>query len=539
MSSHTQLGLLLAILGLVVLFVRLGTKFKVLLSSGLIVAGAVLLLPGRHRPDGFVEAANSEISKSPPKALMLYCAAGIREPVEKARKDYEKQYGIEIQIQYGGSGTLFNSLTVAQKGDLFLCADANLMAKAHVNGVVAEIFPLAKQRPVIVTAHGNPHQISNLSDVTRTGLKWCFANPDAAAVGTVTKRVLQKMGIWEQASSQAAVFKPTVNDIANDVKLGSVDAGIVWNTTASAYPELEVVHVPELESQAEEIKLGVLKFSPQPERALHFARYLAAADRGLLHFKQLGFEISDGDQWSENPELIIYSGALNRLPLESVITEFEQREGVQIKSIYNGCGILNAQMKIHLGKNSFPDLFFACDSAYLEPVQEWFLPGIVVSETDIVLLVEKGNPKSIHGIQDLTKEGLKLGIGNSEQCTLGLLTKRFLTAADGLYDKIRPNVRSEQPTADVLVNQMLTNSLDAVIVYRVNAEQVKDKLDMLPIPEKGAVAVQPITISKVSDKKQMARRLIQLLLSPASQARFEALNFRWRAGEFPSESNAK
>ena len=526
MSTHTLLGLALSLLGLAVLFVRLSTRYKVILGSVLLIAGAILLLPGRHQ----VEAITAGDSKSSTKSLMLYCAAGIRDPIEKARKDYEKEYGVEIQVQYGGSGALLNNLKVAQKGDLYLSADANLMAKARAEGLVAEILPLAKQHPVIVTAHGNPRQITSLNDVTRDGLKWCYANPDAAAVGTVTKRVLQKMDLWEKASKQATVFKPTVNDVASDVKLGSVDAGIVWSTTAIAYPELAVVQAPELENQVEEIKLGVLKSSQQTSRALHFARFLAASDRGLVHFNQLGYEASEGDAWSENPELIIYSGALNRMSLQPVMTEFEKREGVRIKSIFNGCGILAAQMKIDLGKTSFPDVYFACDGAYLDPVQEFFEPRTIVSETDIVMLVAKGNPKGIHGAQDLKQEGLKVGVGNMEQCTLGLLTKRFLMAADGLYDRVKPNIRSEQPTADLLVNQMLTNSLDAVIVYRVNAEQVKDKLDIVPTGEKGSIAVQPITVSKVSTKKQMARRFIELLLSPSSRTRMEALAFRWRAG---------
>ena len=525
-SYRNVVGLMLMALGGIILFVRLGLKSKVLLGSGMVVLGAIFLLPGR-RP----AHPENEVGSNSSKSLMMYCAAGLRDPIEKVRKEYEQKYGIEVQVQYGGSGTLLNNLSIAQKGDLYLSADANLLIKAHENGWVIETFPLATQRPVVITARGNPLKINQLANVTRTDVKWCFANPETAAVGTVTRRVLQKLGIWDTASRQANVFKPTVNDIANDVKLGSVDAGIVWNTAATAYPELETLHFPELDNDVEEVKVGVLSFSKQPGNALHFARFLAASDRGLLQFKHLGYEISDGDEWSENPELIIYSGALNRLSLSPVIDDFEKREGVTVKAIYNGCGILTAQMKVDSGKKSFPDLYFACDSAFLEPVQKWYLPATVVSETDIVMLVAKGNPKEIHGASDLQRAGLKLGIGNCEQCTLGLLTKRFLTAAEGMYEQIKPNVRSEQPTADILVNQMLTGSLDAIIVYKVNADQVKDKLDIIPITEKGAVAVQPIAISKASVQKYLARRLINRLLSPVSRENFESLGFRWRSGE--------
>ena len=42
-------------------------------------------------------------------------------------------------------------------------------------------------------------------------------------------------------SNQTVVFKPTVVDAANDVKLGAVDAAIVWDSMAKQYPDLEFV----------------------------------------------------------------------------------------------------------------------------------------------------------------------------------------------------------------------------------------------------------------------------------------------------------
>ena len=41
------------------------------------------------------------------------------------------------------------------------------------------------------------------------------------------------------------------------------------------------------------------------------------------------------------------------------------------------------------------------------------------------------------------------------------------------------NVRTQTPTADLLVNQMKTGSLDAAIVYRANCSFVKDDLPII------------------------------------------------------------
>ena len=34
--------------------------------------------------------------------LVMYCAAGIKAPVEEIAKAYEAEYGVQIQLEYGG-----------------------------------------------------------------------------------------------------------------------------------------------------------------------------------------------------------------------------------------------------------------------------------------------------------------------------------------------------------------------------------------------------------------------------------------------------
>src|SRR4051794_17055513 len=44
------------------------------------------------------------------RALVVYCAAGLRKPVEEAARDYKTQQGVEVQLQYGGSETLLSQI---------------------------------------------------------------------------------------------------------------------------------------------------------------------------------------------------------------------------------------------------------------------------------------------------------------------------------------------------------------------------------------------------------------------------------------------
>ena len=118
------------------------------------------------------------------------------------------------------------------------------------------------------------------------------------------------------------MFKPTVNEVANDVKLGSVDAGIVWDTTAAQYPELEVIRMPELAAGQATVDIAVLNSAKDATAALHFARYVSAADRGLKTFEANRFRVANGDVWEDVPQITFFAGSVNRRALEPIVKAF-------------------------------------------------------------------------------------------------------------------------------------------------------------------------------------------------------------------------
>ncbi len=459
-------------------------------------------------------------------SVVLYCAAGIKPPVEATARRYEAEYGAPVHIQYGGSGTLLSNIIVARRGDLYLAADDSYLEIAREKGLVREVIPLATMRPVIAVREGNPKQIRSIADLISTeGLRISLATPEAAAVGKAVRDALTPGGQWEALKQRVKVFKPTVNDVANDLDIGAADAVIVWDATARQYPEFEMIRVPELDGSVRTISIGILASSQRPAAALHFARYLGAPERGLEEFERFHYDPVDGDTWAHVPEIVLFSGGVNRLAVESTIREFAEREGVEVTRSYNGCGILVGEMKA--GK--LPDAYFACDTSFMTSVGEIFLDTEDVSETDMVILVPGGNPKNIRSLADLGREGLKIGVANPEQSALGALTQTLL-AELGLRDAVNKNVRTQVPTADLLVNKIRTGSLDAVVVYEANTAMVRDTMEIIRIEHPAAKAVQPIAVSKGSRHKHLTARLVEALKSAESKQRFESAGFRWRVG---------
>lgn len=469
--------------------------------------------------------------------LLLYCAAGLRYPLEPVVEQYRKECGVDVRVQYGGSQSLLSQLEVSRTGDLFLAADDSYLAVAKSKGLVAETIPLAVMRPVLVispAAKALPTSIAQLLE-----LRWRIAcgNPGAAAIGSVTRTFLEASGQWEAFEEQVTttgVFKATVNDVANDVKLGSVDAGIVWDATAAQYPELRVVRVPELSEARSNVEIGVLESAKNPTAALHFARYVAACDRGLKQFAASHYEVVDGDIWEDVPRMTFFAGSVNRRALEQTLEAFRQREGIDLTTVYNGCGILTGQMRIAAAGEGggFPDTYMACDVYYLDTVKDWFQEAVNVSDTDIVIAVQKGNPKDIRSLKDLTRPGIRVAVGQPDQCTIGALTRRLLEH-EGLYEPVlNSNVVTQTATSALLVPTVTSKSADAALAYRTDTLAEQDKVDIITVDSDLSKAIQPYSIAKSSRHKELGRRLYQAIAK--SRAAFESAGFHWRLEDSPT-----
>ena len=476
------------------------------------------------------EDGDPQTEESENEALVMYCAAGIKPPIAAAAAQFAaEEFGVPIHLQYGGSGTLLSNLQVAKKGDLYLAADTSYIEIARAKNLLKEAISIAQMRPVIMVKKGNPKKIQSIDDLTKKGVSFSLANPDAASIGKLTKKELTKAKKWDLISKSARVFKPTVSEVANDVLLGAVDAGIVWDATVNQHSKkAEMIEVPEFANAVKNVTVGILNSSKKPQQALMFARYLQAPGKGQKHFSEMGYQTVAGDSWDPHPQILLFSGGVNRLAIQDTLKAFERREGAKINVVYNGCGILVGQ--INSGQK--PDAYFACDSSYMVQVQPKFTAPLTVAETDMIIIVEKGNPKKIQSVYDLVGKDIDVGIAHHEQSALGALTKKLLSPLilgdKSLYDAVQPNVKTNTPTADLLVNQLRTGSLDAAIVYRANVSKVIDELDVVEIKEGRPLAEQPIAILKTTKYPNMMQRLVDQLTSDSSRTIFESRGFRWR-----------
>ncbi|MEX2581599.1 MAG: substrate-binding domain-containing protein [Verrucomicrobiales bacterium] len=489
---------------------------------------------------GLLVGMQKQTGSGPSGKLVLYAAAGIKMPVDEIVDAYETYHEetlggrMRVEVHYAGSGDLLARLGTGVEADLYLAADESYVDAAREKGLVAEAIPLATMVPVVAFSEDTEGEgvdsLAELADLVRNDLRLGLGEPGSAAIGKISREALEAAGVWEEVSENLAVTKPTVNDLGMDLQIGALDAAIVWDTLARQF-ELGFRELPELSERSMNVTVGVAASSRQPQAALHLARFMASPEHGAEAFARHHFTAVPGDSWADRPELILFSGAINRNALGPLVESFERREGVRVNATFNGCGLLTSQMKVmgdQTRASGFPDLYVACDIYYMDPVEEWFEEQVAVSGTDLVIVTAKGNPHEIESLADLARPGLRLVFGNPTHCTVGALTERLLQH-ENLHEAVSPNIVERTTSSALLVPAVVTGAADATLAYETDTRAERDKLEVVPVNSPRARAVQPFGRSRQTEYPQLSKRFYEHIARGGED--YEGLGFEWLIGK--------
>ncbi len=475
---------------------------------------------------------DSDPSPTTGDSLHIYCAAGMRLPLEEVAAEFEKEFGTKIILDYGSSGELEGKIQLETengnpRADVYIPADVGFVNRAREKKLVRESFPLAKFQVSVAVKPGNPKEIKSLNDFFTDGIGYVICN-EQAGVGKRTKGVLSKYGLYDKICKHTAATKPRVTEAAMAIKTSDkIDAGLIWDTEALKNG-LEIVNVPELKDAHSTVTAAVTEATKKPTLALMFCRYLSAPGKGLKAFIKHKFNPIPGDPWAERPELIFYSGGVNRVALEDTVAAFEKREGVSINVKYAGCGLLVQDIKAS-PLDLKPDVFLTCDASYLPMVGDYFLEGKDVSRTAMGLLVQSQSTKEIKTLKDLAKEEVAVGIADPEKTALGALTLNLLDAAGVKAVVTKKMITAPSAHELRLMLEAHKQKLDVAIVYEANAQNLDDTLNFIPIDHPLAHATQNMATGKASKFPNLSTRLKTAIISQTSKSSFTTKGFSWMA----------
>ncbi|MEC7861620.1 MAG: substrate-binding domain-containing protein, partial [Verrucomicrobiota bacterium] len=100
----------------------------------------------------FIDRSDEEA----PSELIVYCAAGMRIPMERVAREYEDTFKVDIRLQFAGSGTLLGNIEASKIGDLYLAADTSYIEIARQKGLLTESIPVCSLMAGLIVKGGNP-----------------------------------------------------------------------------------------------------------------------------------------------------------------------------------------------------------------------------------------------------------------------------------------------------------------------------------------------------------------------------------------------
>jgi molybdate transport system substrate-binding protein len=227
----------------------------------------------------------------------------------------------------------------------------------------------------------------------------------------------------------------------------------------------------------------------------------------------------------EPKELLLYCGAGIRPPVAEMVEQFESVHGVKIVTDYAGSEVLLS--KIKLARKG--DLYMPGDKHYVEQAakEEMILSQQSVCYFVPTILVRKGNPKNIHGLEDLTSEGVKVGLGDAQACAIGRKTRKIFEKNNIAWERVEKNVAFQSMTVNELGMQIQAESLDAVIVWDAIAGYYSEHgTDVAIPPERNVISTVNIGVLSFTENRSVAEKVVEFAGSEAGQAIFARHNYR-------------
>jgi molybdate transport system substrate-binding protein len=223
------------------------------------------------------------------KSLLVLCGAGLQPAMDVIGAEYQKRTGVRVDFSYAGAQMLLGQLAFSRHGDLYMPGEGFWVMQAVKRGYVQEYKPVVYFTPVIMVPKGNPKGVRTVQDMARPGVRVALGHPEALAVGPLTKRILQRAGVWERIQRNVVMEAGCIPELTNAVVMKGADAGIMWDASALQVKEhVDIVPIAPKLNEVAEVLLATLKFSTDPAEAKRFLDFVASDDARAI-FERMQF----------------------------------------------------------------------------------------------------------------------------------------------------------------------------------------------------------------------------------------------------------
>ena len=238
-------------------------------------------------PDTGTPSTASRTSPGSSGPVMVFAASSLTEAFTTIGKNFETANpGTRVTFNFLGSSALATQINQGAPADLFASASpATMKTVTDAGNGDGTPMTFAKNQLVIAVPHGSTKAIKTLADLTRPGIKVALC-AEQVPCGAAAKKALDNAGV----KLTPVTFEQDVKGSLSKVKLGEVDAALVYRTDAkAAAPDVDGIEFPESAGAMNEYPIVALKNAPNKAGARAFLTYVLS-DEARTVLIQAGFQ---------------------------------------------------------------------------------------------------------------------------------------------------------------------------------------------------------------------------------------------------------
>ncbi len=239
-----------------------------------------------------LSACSSENERENNKGVLrLYAGAGLRYAVEELAAAYERETGVKVEPDYGGSGMILARAQEDTEADLFMPGDVWYVDELarRKPGMIESKTQIAYFVPVIIVLKGNPKNIRSAKDFLRKDVVVALGNPKGPRVGQISGDILKLNGV--NVADIDAQESGTVNELGLWVRDKAVDTAIVWRAIAvNVADSVDMIEIPKERNITSSVVIGLMSTSKNKPAAQGFIDFIAG-EKGQAILKQKGYQI--------------------------------------------------------------------------------------------------------------------------------------------------------------------------------------------------------------------------------------------------------
>ena len=250
-------------------------------------------------------AAETTAPQAEPVEVVVFAAASLEATLTEIA-DLYKEVAPEVTLTFSfeSSGTLRTQIKEGAVCDLFISAGQSQMndleAGQNEDGadfVYADTrIDFVENKVVLAVPDDNPAGIETFSDLATDKLSLLCIGNDDVPVGSYSLEILDTLGIdiAQLESDGKVTYASNVTEVANQVKEGAVDCGIIYATDAYTY-ELTVVDQATADMCSQVIYPAAVMKSSSGEAAeaaaQAFLDYLHTDESAIAVLEGVGFTV--------------------------------------------------------------------------------------------------------------------------------------------------------------------------------------------------------------------------------------------------------